>query len=64
MEPLPVEYERYLASLDPHIAQGLRSAFQESAAEHEFGVLVRGMGSHHMQALVDEHVPYGQVRVV
>lgn len=63
METLPAEYERYLATLDPRTAAGLRSAFQESAAEHECGVLVRGIGSHHIQAMVDEHVPYGQVRV-
>ncbi|MEE1621264.1 hypothetical protein ACQ3I4_05640 [Zafaria sp. Z1313] len=64
MEPLPAAYEQYLASLDEHTAHALRPAFVESVHEHEFGVLVRGLGSHHAQALVDEHVPYGEIKVV
>ncbi|MET1034506.1 hypothetical protein ACX8Z9_11085 [Arthrobacter halodurans] len=63
MEALPVAYEQYLATLDEHTAHALRPAFLESVSEHEFGVLVRGVGSHHAQALVDERIPYGQVRV-
>ncbi|WP_052510873.1 hypothetical protein [Crystallibacter crystallopoietes] len=61
MKPLPEAYEAYLAKLKPNEADALRPVFQESVAEGDHGVLIRGAGSQHIQALVDERVPFGQI---
>jgi hypothetical protein len=63
MEILPTSYEDYLRTLDEHTAKALRPVFQESAEERVYGVHIRGLGTHYEQAFVDEHVPYGEVRV-
>jgi hypothetical protein len=64
MVTLPEAYKKYLSRLSAHHAEALRPAFLESAAEGEHGVMVRGMGSKHVQAYVDDSVPFGEVREV
>ncbi|WP_336712132.1 hypothetical protein [Arthrobacter sp. USHLN218] len=61
MKALPEAYQSYLAKLSPAEADALRPVFMESAAEGDHGVLVRGAGSQHVQAVVDERVPFGQI---
>ncbi|NKX50966.1 hypothetical protein HER39_10410 [Arthrobacter deserti] len=62
MKQLPEAYQRYLDGLGSAHAEALRPVFLESVAEQEHGVLVRGAGTRYVQALVDERVPYGEVR--
>lgn len=64
MITLPEAYQKYLSGLSAHHAEALRPAFLESAADGEHGVLVRGMGSKHVQAFVDDNVPFGEIREV
>ncbi|MBB2994116.1 hypothetical protein E9229_000307 [Paeniglutamicibacter cryotolerans] len=63
MKDLPVAYQEFLAGLDEHLAATLLPIFRESVAEGENGVLIRGLGTHSEQAVVDEHVPFGEVRI-
>ncbi|GAA4381327.1 hypothetical protein [Paeniglutamicibacter cryotolerans] len=56
-------YQEFLAGLDEHLAATLLPIFRESVAEGENGVLIRGLGTHSEQAVVDEHVPFGEVRI-
>lgn len=63
MEALPLAYEEFLAGLDEHMRNAVLPVFRESVTEHQFGVLIRGTGLHDLQAVVDESVPYGNVRI-
>lgn len=62
MTQLPEAYQRYLDQIGSAHAEALRPVFLESVAEREHGVLIRGSGTHYVQALVDERIPYGEVR--
>lgn len=64
MTKLPGTYEKYLAQATGDHAEALRLVFLESAAEELYGVLVRGIGTKHVQAMVDERIPYGEIREV
>jgi hypothetical protein len=64
MITLPEAYQKYLSGLSAHHAEALRPVFLESAADGEHGVIIRGMGSKHVQAYVDDSVPFGEVREV
>lgn len=61
MNALPEAYEKYLAALRADDADALRPIFQQSVAEGYHGVSLRGAGSHHEQALIDDRVPFGQI---
>ncbi|WP_149956129.1 hypothetical protein [Zafaria cholistanensis] len=63
MDALPLAYEEFLAGLDQHLRNAVMPVFRESVAEHRYGVLVRGTGLHDLQAVVDETLPYGEVRI-
>ncbi|GER22504.1 hypothetical protein NCCP1664_10010 [Zafaria cholistanensis] len=52
-----------MAGLDQHLRNAVMPVFRESVAEHRYGVLVRGTGLHDLQAVVDETLPYGEVRI-
>ena len=62
MIQLPESYQHYLDQLASAHAEALRPVFLQSAAEREHGVLVRGAGTHYVQALVDDAIPYGEIR--
>ncbi|MFT4470922.1 hypothetical protein ACMX2H_13535 [Arthrobacter sulfonylureivorans] len=64
MITLPEAYQKYLSGLSAHHAEALRPVFLESAAEGEHGIMIRGMGSKHVQAFVDDSVPFGEIREV
>ena len=61
MKALPEAYELYLAGLSAAEADAIRPVFLESVAEGDHGILIRGSGSHHVQALVDPRVPFGEI---
>jgi hypothetical protein len=61
MKALPEAYAAYLAKLSTIEADALRPVFLESVAEGDHGILIRGAGSHHVQAVVDERVPFGEI---
>lgn len=61
MKALPAAYEKYLAALNSDDAEALRPIFQQSVADGHHGISMRGNGSHHVQALIDDRVPYGQI---
>lgn len=61
MKALPAAYEKYLAGLNSEDAEALRPIFQQSVADGLHGVSMRGNGSHHVQALIDDRVPFGQI---
>lgn len=63
MNELPAEYVQYLETLDAHHSAMVLPVMLESAAERKYGVHVRGIGHHSEQALVDETVPFGKVKV-
>ena len=63
MEALPLAYEEFLAGLDEHLRGAMMPVFRESVTEHRHGVLIRGTGLHDLQAVVDETLPYGEVRI-
>ncbi|MET1155499.1 hypothetical protein [Arthrobacter sp.] len=62
MTTLPEAYQKYLSGLSAHHAEALRPVFLESAADGEHGISIRGMGSKHVQAFVDDSVPFGEIR--
>ena len=63
LNDLPAEYAQYLESLEEHHAAMVLPVMLESVAEGKYGVHVRGIGGHSEQALVDETVPFGKVKV-
>lgn len=63
MNELPEEYVQYLETLDAHHSAMVLPVMLESVAEGMHGVHVRGLGHHSEQALVDETVPFGKVKV-
>lgn len=62
-QDLPAEYVRYLDTLDEHHSAMVLPVMLESVAEGLYGVHVRGLGHHSEQALVDEKVPFGTVKI-
>lgn len=62
MIELPRKYTEFMDTLDPNEREAFFPIFVQSAAQGDYGVLIRGVPSEH-QALVSEAVPFGEVRV-
>ncbi|WP_035767915.1 hypothetical protein [Arthrobacter castelli] len=62
MIELPRKYTEFMDTLDPAEREAFFPVFEQSAAQGDFGVLIRGVPSEH-QALVSESVPFGEVHV-
>ncbi|WP_155852618.1 hypothetical protein [Arthrobacter sp. H14] len=61
LHELPREYAKFLAKLDPEMQEALYPVFEQSVAEGEHGVLIRGP-LHETQAMVSDDIPFGKIR--
>lgn len=62
MIELPKKYTEYLATLGAEERDAFYPVFEQSVAQGNHGVLIRGVPSEH-QAMVSESVPFGDVHV-